>query len=228
MNNGLLEIFSYIILFIYTIFTIGNLYMILQKKTTERNFFNVFLMPLLALFYLLRFKNHNILIYLAIFSFWIGDILLTKKNKRNVILGLSLSCIGMIFYVIKLITFIKIVNLNYLLTILIMILYFGLVFFEVMISYEYASEYFKKDIIFLYIIAFLNALLCILAILTVISNYKSGVWYLVFGSNFFLISNSLFFFVSFIKSNRFFNICTTFTYAIAKLLLIIGFGLFLI
>ena len=100
MNNGLLEIFSYIILFIYTIFTIGNLYMILQKKTTERNFFNVFLMPLLALFYLLRFKNHNILIYLAIFSFWIGDILLTKKNKRNVILGLSLSCIGMIFYVI--------------------------------------------------------------------------------------------------------------------------------
>ena len=162
MNNGLLEIFSYIILFIYTIFTIGNLYMILQKKTTERNFFNVFLMPLLALFYLLRFKNHNILIYLAIFSFWIGDILLTKKNKRNVILGLSLSCIGMILYVIKLITFIKIINLNYLLTILIMILYFGLVFFEVIISYEYASEYFKKDIIFLYIIAFLNALLCIL------------------------------------------------------------------
>lgn len=80
MNNGLLEIFSYIILFIYTIFTIGNLYMILQKKTRERNFFNVLLMPLLALFYLLRFKNHNILIYLAIFSFWIGDILLTKKE----------------------------------------------------------------------------------------------------------------------------------------------------
>ena len=228
MNNGLLEIFSYIILFIYTIFTIGNLYMILQKKTTERNFFNVFLMPLLALFYLLRFKNHNILIYLAIFSFWIGDILLTKKNKRNVILGLSLSCIGMIFYVIKLITFIRIVNLNYLLTILIMILYFGLVFFEVIISYEYATEYFKSDIIYLYVFAFVNATLCILAILNAFSNYKNGVWYLIFGSNLFLLSSSLFLFVTFIKNNRFFNICLTSTYAIAKLLLIIGFGLLLI
>ena len=225
MNNGLLEIFSYIILFIYTIFTIGNLYMILQKKTTERNFFNVFLMPLLALFYLLRFKNHNILIYLAIFSFWIGDILLTKKNKRNVILGLSLSCIGMILYVIKLITFIKIVNLNYLLTILIMILYFGFVFFEVIISYEYATEYFKSDIIYLYVFAFVNATLCILAILNAFSNYKNGVWYLIFGSNLFLLSSSLFLFVTFIKNNRFFNLCLTSTYAIAKLLLIIGFGL---
>ena len=49
MNNGVLGIFSYIILLIYTLFTIGNLYMILQKKNTERNFFNVLLMPLLAL-----------------------------------------------------------------------------------------------------------------------------------------------------------------------------------
>lgn len=82
MNKEVLGIFSYIILLIYTLFTIGNLYMILQKKDTERSFFNVLLMPLLALFYFLKFKNHNILIYLSIFSFWIGDILCTKRNKK--------------------------------------------------------------------------------------------------------------------------------------------------
>ncbi|MEB3025631.1 MULTISPECIES: lysoplasmalogenase family protein [unclassified Parvimonas] len=228
MNNGLLGIFSYIILFIYTVFTIGNLYMILQKKNTERNFFNIFLMPLLALFYLLRFKNHDILIYLAIFFFWIGDILFTRRNKKNIILGLPLFIIGIAFYIIKLATFIKIPNLNYLLTILIMVLYFGLVFFEIIISYEYASEYFKKDIIFLFAFAFLNATLCIMAILTAISTYKIGVWYLIFGSNLFLISNSLFLFATVIKNNRFFNICTTLTYTIATYLLITGFGLILI
>ena len=83
MNKGLLGIFSYIILFIYTIFTTFNLYMILQKKDTERSFFNVFLMPLLALFYFLAFKNHSIFIYLAIFSFWLGDIFFTKKNQKK-------------------------------------------------------------------------------------------------------------------------------------------------
>ena len=108
-----------------------------------------------------------------------------------------------------------------------MVVYFGLVFFEVIISYEYSSEYFKRDIIFLYIFAFLNALLCILTILNAISTYKTGVWYLIFGSNLFLISSSLFLFVAFIKNNRFFNILLTITYSIAKLLIIIGFGLFL-
>ena len=225
MYKEVLGIFSYIILLIYTLFTIGNLYMILQKKDTERSFFNVLLMPLLALFYFLKFKNHNILIYLSIFSFWIGDILCTKRNKKNIIIGLPLFIIGIALYIVKLVTFIKISELNYLLTIVIMLLYFGLVFFEIIISYEYAIEYFKGDIIYLYIFAFVNATLCILAILNAFSNYRSGVWYLIFGSNLFLLSSSLFLFVVFIKNNRFFNLCLTLTYAIAKLLLIIGFGL---
>lgn len=225
MNKEVLGIFSYIILLIYTLFTIGNLYMILQKKDTERSFFNVLLMPLLALFYFLKFKNHNILIYLSIFSFWIGDILCTKRNKKNIIIGLPLFIIGIALYIVKLVTFIKISELNYLLTIVIMLLYFGLVFFEIIISYEYATEYFKGDIIYLYIFAFVNATLCIMAILNAFSNYRSGVWYLIFGSNLFLLSSSLFLFVVFIKNNRFFNLCLTLTYAIAKLLLIIGFGL---
>ncbi len=225
MNKEVLGIFSYIILLIYTLFTIGNLYMILQKKDTERSFFNVLLMPLLALFYFLKFKNHNILIYLSIFSFWIGDILCTKRNKKNIIIGLPLFIIGIALYIVKLATFIKISELNYLLTIVIMLLYFGLVFFEIIISYEYAIEYFKGDIIYLYIFAFVNATLCIMAILNAFSNYRSGVWYLIFGSNLFLLSSSLFLFVVFIKNNRFFNLCLTLTYAIAKLLLIIGFGL---
>ena len=225
MNKEVLGIFSYIILLIYTLFTIGNLYMILQKKDTERSFFNVLLMPLLALFYFLKFKNHNILIYLSIFSFWIGDILCTKRNKKNIIIGLPLFIIGIALYIVKLVTFIKISELNYLLTIVIMLLYFGLVFFEIIISYEYAIEYFKGDIIYLYIFAFVNATLCIMAILNAFSNYRSGVWYLIFGSNLFLLSSSLFLFVVFIKNNRFFNLCLTLTYAIAKLLLIIGFGL---
>lgn len=106
-----------------------------------------------------------------------------------------------------------------------MLLYFGLVFFEIIISYEYATEYFKGDIIYLYIFAFVNATLCIMAILNAFSNYRSGVWYLIFGSNLFLLSSSLFLFVVFIKNNRFFNLCLTLTYAIAKLLLMIGFGL---
>lgn len=225
MNKEVLGIFSYIILLIYTLFTIGNLYMILQKKDTERSFFNVLLMPILALFYFLKFKNHNILIYLSIFSFWIGDILCTKRNKKNIIIGLPLFIIGIALYIVKLATFIKISELNYLLTIVIMLLYFGLVFFEIIISYEYAIEYFKGDIIYLYIFAFVNATLCIIAILNAFSNYRSGVWYLIFGSNLFLLSSSLFLFVVFIKNNRFFNLCLTLTYAIAKLLLIIGFGL---
>lgn len=225
MNKEVLRIFSYIILLIYTLFTIGNLYMILQKKDTERSFFNVLLMPLLALFYFLKFKNHNILIYLSIFSFWIGDILCTKRNKKNIIIGLPLFIIGIALYIVKLATFIKISELNYLLTIVIMLLYFGLVFFEIIISYEYAIEYFKGDIIYLYIFAFVNATLCIMAILNAFSNYRSGVWYLIFGSNLFLLSSSLFLFVVFIKNNRFFNLCLTLTYAVAKLLLIIGFGL---
>lgn len=225
MNNGVLGIFSYIILLIYTLFTIGNLYMILQKKDAERSFFNVFLMPLLALFYFFKFKNHNILIYLSILSFWIGDILCTKRNKKNIIIGLPLFIIGIALYIVKLATFIKISDLNYLLTIVIMLLYFGLVFFEIIISYEYATEYFKSDIIYLYVFAFVNATLCILSILNAFSNYKNGVWYLIFGSNLFLLSSSLFLFVTFIKSNRFFNLCLTSTYAIAKMLLIIGFGL---
>ncbi len=225
MNKEVLGIFSYIILLIYTLFTIGNLYMILQKKDTERSFFNVLLMPLLALFYFLKFKNHNILIYLSIFSFWIGDILCTKRNKKNIIIGLPLFIIGIALYIVKLATFIKISELNYLLTIVIMLLYFGLVFFEIIISYEYATEYFKGDIIYLYIFAFVNATLCIMAILNAFSNYRSGVWYLIFGSNLFLLSSSLFLFVVFIKNNRFFNLCLTLTYAVAKLLLIIGFGL---
>lgn len=225
MNKEVLGIFSYIILLIYTLFTIGNLYMILQKKDTERSFFNVLLMPILALFYFLKFKNHNILIYLSIFSFWIGDILCTKRNKKNIIIGLPLFIIGIALYIVKLVTFIKISELNYLLTIVIMLLYFGLVFFEIIISYEYAIEYFKGDIIYLYIFAFVNATLCIMAILNAFSNYRSGVWYLIFGSNLFLLSSSLFLFVVFIKNNRFFNLCLTLTYAIAKLLLIIGFGL---
>lgn len=225
MNKEVLGIFSYIILLIYTLFTIGNLYMILQKKDTERSFFNVLLMPLLALFYFLKFKNHNILIYLSIFSFWIGDILCTKRNKKNIIIGLPLFIIGIALYIVKLVTFIKISELNYLLTIVIMLLYFGLVFFEIIISYEYATEYFKGDIIYLYIFAFVNATLCIMAILNAFSNYRSEVWHLIFGSNLFLLSSSLFLFVVFIKNNRFFNLCLTLTYAVAKLLLIIGFGL---
>lgn len=227
MNNNLLNIFSYIILLIYAIFTVGNLYMILQKKDPERSFFNVFLMPILALFYFLRFKHHNVFVYLAILAFWIGDVLCTKRNKKNILMGIPLFILGIAFYVIKLLTLIKISNLNYLLALFIMVVYFGLVFFEVIISYEYSSEYFKRDIIFLYIFAFLNALLCILAILNAISTYKTGVWYLIFGSNLFLISSSLFLFVAFIKNNRFFNILLTITYSIAKLLIIIGFGLFL-
>ena len=90
MNNGIFKIISYLILLIYTLFTFGNLYMILQKKNTERNFFNVLLMPLLALFYFFRFKNHDILIYLAILFFWFGDILFTRRNKKNIIMGLPL------------------------------------------------------------------------------------------------------------------------------------------
>ena len=228
MNNGIFKIISYLILLIYTLFTFGNLYMILQKKNTERNFFNVLLMPLLALFYFFRFKNHDILIYLAILFFWFGDILFTRRNKKNIIMGLPLFIIGMTFYIIKLVNFIKITNLNYLLTILLMVLYFGFVAFEIIVSFEYASEYFRKDIIYLYVFAFFNATLCILTILTGIFNYRSGVLLLIFGSNLFLISNSLFLFVAFIKNNRFFNICTTFTYSIAKFLLIMGFGLLLI
>ena len=84
MNNNLLNIFSYIVLLIYAIFTVGNLYMILQKKDPERSFFNVFLMPILALFYFLRFKHHNVFVYLAILAFWIGDVLCTKRNKKNI------------------------------------------------------------------------------------------------------------------------------------------------
>ena len=82
MNNGVLGIFSYIILLIYTLFTIGNLYMILQKKNTERNFFNVFLMPLLVIFYFLKFKNHNIFIYLSILSFGLEIFYVQKEIKR--------------------------------------------------------------------------------------------------------------------------------------------------
>lgn len=228
MNKGLLGIFSYIILFIYTIFTTFNLYMILQKKDTERSFFNVFLMPLLALFYFLAFKNHSIFIYLAIFSFWLGDIFFTKKIKKNIILGFNLFFIGIIFYIVKLATLIKISNLNYLMTLFTIILYSGLVFFEIAISYEYAKKYFKRDIIFLYIFAGLNSILCIFTILTAISAYQNGIWYLILGSNLFLLSNSAFSYSIFIKNNRFFNICATLIYSISQLLIIIGFGIFLI
>ena len=103
-----------------------------------------------------------------------------KEIKKNIFNGEYLYFIlGIAFYVIKLLTLIKISNLNYLLALFIMVVYFGLVFFEVIISYEYSSEYFKRDIIFLYAFAFLNALLCILAILNAIQHTKLeyGIWF---------------------------------------------------
>ena len=78
-----------------------------KKKDPERSFFNVFLMPILALFYFLRFKHHNVFVYLAILAFWIGDVLCTKRNKKNILMGIPLFILGIAFYVIKLLTLIK-------------------------------------------------------------------------------------------------------------------------
>lgn len=219
-----MKILSYISFFSYIIFLILNLYNKYIDKKVETAFFKALLMPVLLIFYLSSFRNFTFFILLALILSWLGDLFLIKTNKRNMIFGIISFSITHILYIATIIKFIDFKNINYIFLSILIVFYFGIAIFLSFFLIEYAHKLLRQytNIIFLY-----SLLLSTLAITSVLAGLNSKFltgFYLILGSNLFMVSDSVLSYNLFVKRDKFTDILIMFTYAIAQLLIILGFG----
>ena len=227
MREGLFGIFSYIVLIIFFLFSFGNLYMNYKEKETEKAFFKVFLMPFLALFYFLHFKNLSNFILIALLFSWMGDVILIRSNVKNVVLGIIFFSIAHIMYIIQMGIMIEIRNLNYILTIFILIFYLGMGYFVNSFIREYAYKTLKKRTNIIYYYGGLLCLLCSFSILLA-TNSINGALYLIFGSNLFLLSDTILSYSLFVRQNKLINSSIMATYLLGQIFIVFGFGIAMI
>lgn len=216
--------FSYVMLFIYIIFSLGSCYFNLKGKKSEKAFLKLFLMPTLTLFYILTFKNYKIFVLLALLFSWFGDIILIKHNTKNVILGILFFSTACVFYTVSMIGIVKFTELNYILTIFVFVICFVVPFFINSFIREYSSKILKRNVHFSYIYGFCVGLLLAMSLLVLTSNYRPEKIYLFFGSTLLLISSVFVGYLVFYKQNKIANAILMLTYTVAQFLLVSGFG----
>lgn len=223
MSVGLFKSLSFLVLFIYLLVCVGNLYMIYVGKGKVAKIFRVLLMPILAVFYFLAFRNHSIYIYIAILLFWISDLFLTESNLKNALFGFFLYANSNLLFMKELVPNIKFADLNYILTIFVFLFYLGLVGFFIFITFERTRAVLKSGIRIVSFSRIVSALLCIFSVLLV-SEIGKGAFYIVIGSNLLFLNQLIFSHSVISKKYKSVDLFLSVSYSLATLFVVIGVG----
>lgn len=219
-----MKILSFISLIAYIIFLFFNLYNKYIEKKSDSAFFKVLLMPVLCIFYFSSFRNFSILVVLALFFSWLGDIFLIKTKMKDVLFGIFGFSLAHIFYIFQLTKLIEFKNLNYIFISVLIVLYFGLSIFVSMVLKEYATKILKKYTNVIFIYSSLLSLLSIFSILVGLNSKFLVSVYLILGSNLFMLSDSILSYNLFVKREKITDILVMLTYGLAQLFIVLGFG----
>lgn len=219
-----MKILSFISLIAYIIFLFFNLYNKYIEKKSDSSFFKVLLMPVLGIFYFSSFRNFSILVVLALFFSWLGDIFLIKTKMKDVLFGIFCFSLAHIFYIFQLTKLIEFKNLNYIFISVLIVLYFGLSIFVSMVLKEYATKILKKYTNVIFIYSSLLSLLSIFSILVGLNSKFLVSVYLILGSNLFMLSDSILSYNLFVKREKITDILVMLTYGLAQLFIVLGFG----
>lgn len=222
MKDTFFYFFSIFSLVVYFMSLCFNIFMLYIKENRKASFFKLFFMPALASFYFFSFKNHQILIYLAIFSLFLGDLFLTKLRLRNIIEGFFFYTLSSLFFFINIFLKVDFKKLNYILGIFVFLFYLSLSIGFIFLTIDRTKKVLKESNIFS-IFRVVLSLFCIFVIFFT-SHTNSKVFYLIVGSNLLFLTGLIYSHACISKKNNYLDIVLNISYAFSLFFLILGFS----
>ena len=211
---------EYLFLGLFIIFTILHLWASFHDDKKYRSYTKPFLISFLLLYYLFSTKNINIYLVLALFTSWLGDVLLIPKGHKWFTIGGISFMFAHLFFI--LVYKDNIVFNNWLLLILLLIIYIS-------ISYKTYSMIKpttpKKMIHVMFFYLICNSLMNIFAFIQFNTLLNIGSLLAYIGAILFFISDNVLFLVRYYKNENYIfkkHFPVMLTYLIGEFLIVQG------
>lgn len=222
MKDTFLYTLSILSLILYFVSLFFNIFMIYINENNKASFFRFLFMPFLASFYFFYFKNHEMLIYLAIFSSFLADLFLTKLKVKNIIKGFFFYSLSSLFFLINIFLKVDFTKLNYILAIFVFLFYLSIAIGFIFLTIERTKKVLKENNIFS-ILRVILALFCTFLIFFT-SHTNLNIFYLNVGANLLFFEQLIYSHACISKKNKYLDICLNVVYHLSLFFLILGFG----
>lgn len=180
-----------------------------------------FLLLLLLLFYAFSNTHHSIPLYLALFTSWLGDVLLIPKGHKWFTMGGISFLFSHFFFILVFLSKIQLSNIPFFIY-PIALLYFGISF---IIIHMVKPTTPKKMIIPMYFYLLANSTMNVFALIQLIHNQNSASLIAYIGALLFFISDCTLFLVRYYKDETIIfkkHFTVMLTYLLGELLITIG------
>ena len=211
---------GHLFLITFGFFTVWHLIASLKQNEDNRKFSKGFILFSIIAFYLSVCPNPSLIVLLAIFFSWIGDLLLIPRGTKWFVAGGISFMISHILFIVCYGMRIDFSNISF-----VYFIAFGLVYL-VVVSYVFLKlkPFLPKEIY--YPMAFyllINGTMNTFAICRFISDMTKGPFITMIGAVLFFISDVILFFVRFNKDCRLkTHFAVMLTYSLGELLIVIG------
>ena len=213
---------KYLFLIIYFVFSIIHLIDSYKDDARKRARSKPFLLIFLLLFYVSASHNRSIFLVLALFTSWLGDVLLIPKGNKWFVAGGISFIFSHIFLILTYASHISVSGMPWLFVIIIAIIYFA-VSLKIIFAVKDNTPKMMVGPMYFYLLA--NSLMNIFGMMQLISRKNTGALIAYIGALLFFVSDCVLFLVRYHKNKniiykRHFSVMLT--YLLGEFLITLG------